>query len=206
VELREALSQIAEIRAKVAATEQFRGYRAVPVAATGVLAIVAATVQPLLIPNPSADLSAYLALWLTTAVLGASAAGVRIVSRDWLEGPTLNRELTRLAVGQFAPCLVAGALVTLAVARHSPDAGWMLPGLWQILFALGMFASCRLLPKATALVAVFYLVTGTLNLVFCQGERAFTHWAMGLPFGIGQLAMAYILYWNLERIDDRPEA
>ena len=36
----------------------------------------------------------------------------------------------------------------------------MLPGLWQILFSLGVFASCRLLPRATFGVAVFYLVAG----------------------------------------------
>ena len=199
MELREALSHIAEIRAKVAATQQFRGYRALPVAATGALALLAAATQPALAPNPAADLTGYLALWLTAAVLGAAAAGVRIVNRDWFDDHDLNREVTRLAVGQFAPCLVAGGLVTLAVARHAPDAGWMLPGLWQILFALGVFASCRLLPKATALVGVFYLVTGTLNLDVCQGERAFAPWAMGLPFGAGQLATAGILYWNLER-------
>jgi hypothetical protein len=206
VELREALSQIAEIRAKVAATQQFRGYRAAPIAASGALALVAATAQPVLAPNPAADLTSYLALWLTAAVLGAAAAGVRIVNHDWFDGHNLNRELTRLAVGQFVPCLVAGGLVTLAVARHAPDAGWMLPGLWQILFALGVFASCRLLPKATALVGVFYLVAGTLNLAVCQGERAFAPWAMGLPFGLGQFATAGILYWNLERDHARADA
>jgi hypothetical protein len=206
MELREALSHIAEIRAKVAATEQFRGYRAFPIATSGVLALLAASVQPILVPNPTANLTGYLALWLTTALFGAAAAGVRIVRRDWFDDHNLNRELTRLAVGQFAPCLVAGALVTLAVARHAPEAGWMLPGLWQILFSLGVFASCRLLPKATAWVGVFYLLSGTLSLTFFQGERAFAAWAMGLPFGAGQLATAGILYWNLERNHVRHDA
>jgi hypothetical protein len=206
VELREALSHIAEIRARAAATQQFRGYRAAPVAASGVLALLAAAAQPLVVPNPAADLTGYLALWLTAAVLGAAAAGVRIAVRDWYDGRTLDRELTWLAVGQFVPCLVAGGLVTLAVARHAADVGWMLPGLWQILFALGVFASCRLLPKATGWVGLFYLVTGTLNLAAFQGDRAFAPWAMGLPFGLGQLATAAILYWNLERDHDRPDA
>jgi hypothetical protein len=31
-------------------------------------------------------------------------------------------------------------------------------------------------------------------------------WAMGLPFGLGQLLTAAVLYWNLERRPhDRPE-
>jgi hypothetical protein len=199
VELREALSHIAEIRAKVAATQEFRGYRAVPVAASGAFALLAAAVQPFVVPDPVAHLAGYLALWLTTAAAGAAAASVRVIARDWFDGRTLNRELTRLAVAQFAPCLVAGALVTLAVARHAPDAGWMLPGLWQVLFALGVFASYRLLPRATAGVGAFYLLAGTLNLMRPDGGRALDPWAMGLPFGVGQLATAAILYWNLER-------
>ena len=38
MELRDALTQIAEIRQKVAQAEQFRGYKALPVAFSGVLA------------------------------------------------------------------------------------------------------------------------------------------------------------------------
>jgi hypothetical protein len=199
MELREALSHIAEIRARAAAAERFRGYRAVPVGTSGVLAVFAAAAQPFLVPNPAADVPGYLALWVTTAVVGAAAAGSGLLFRHWSARHPLSRELTRLAVGQFAPCLAAGALVTLAVARHAPEVAWTLPGLWQVSFALGMFASCRLLPRATVGVAVFYLLAGAFNLAFAYGPAAFSPWAMGLPFGLGQAAMAGVLYWNLER-------
>ncbi len=199
MELREALSHIAEIRARAAAAERFRGYRAVPVGTSGALAVLAAVAQPLLVPDPASDLVGYLALWVTTAVVGAAAAGSGLLVRHWSARHPLSRELTRLAVGQFAPCLAAGALVTLAVARHAPEVGWALPGLWQVIFALGVFASCRLLPRATVGVAVFYLLAGAFNLAFAHGPAAFSPWAMGLPFGLGQVAMAGVLYWNLER-------
>ena len=42
MELREALCQIEEIRDRIAATEQFHGYRAIPIALSGVIAMVAA--------------------------------------------------------------------------------------------------------------------------------------------------------------------
>jgi hypothetical protein len=197
VELREALSHIAEIRARAAAAERFRGYRAVPIGTSGLLALFAAAAQPYLVPEPAADLAGYLALWLTTAVVGAAAAGSGLFVRHWSARHPLSRELTRLAVGQFAPCLVAGALVTLALARHAPEVGWMLPGLWQIIFALGMFASCRLLPRAIAGVAMFFLLAGAINLT--RGSAALSPWAMGVPFGLGQIATATVLYWNLER-------
>ncbi|MGL6096692.1 MAG: hypothetical protein ACRC7O_12960, partial [Fimbriiglobus sp.] len=121
MELHEALSQIAEIRTRVAATERFRGYRAVPVAASGGLAFFAAFVQPILVPNPVENLAGYLGLWVGTAVLAAAAAGSGVVARLRSPSDPLGRELTRLAVGQFLPCLAAGALVTAAVVRHAPE-------------------------------------------------------------------------------------
>lgn len=201
MQLREALTQIAEIRAAVAATEQFRGYRAAPVALSGGLAILAAAAQPLLIPKPTEDLTGYLILWFGIAVLGLAAAGVRIVKRDWFAANPMRRELTRHAVAQFAPCLVAGLVVTVALARHAPHAAEMLPGLWQVVFSLGIFASWRLLPRATVWVAVFYLAAGAYNLAYSHGPLAMAPWTMGAVFGPGQLAIAAILYWHLERID-----
>ncbi len=70
----------------------------------------------------------------------------------------------------------------------------MLPGLWQIFFSLGIFASCRLLARATFWVAVFYLGTGLTVLALARGEAALSPWAMGLPFGVGQLLAAAVLY------------
>ena len=199
MELRDALAHIAEIRTRAAAAERFQGYRALPVGATGGLAVLAAAAQPLVAPAPAADLRGYLALWIGTAVVAAAAAGSGVVLRLRSEADPLGREMTRLAVGQFLPCLAAGGLVTLAVARFAPDAGGLLPGLWQILFALGMFASCRLLPAATAGVGAFYLAAGAVNLCLGPGPGALSAWAMGVPFGVGQLATAAILYWNQER-------
>jgi hypothetical protein len=48
-------------------------------------------------------------------------------------------------------------------------------------------------------VAVFYLIAGAVCLVLSHGEAALSPWAMGLPFGIGQLLVAAVLYWSLER-------
>jgi hypothetical protein len=115
---------------------------------------------------------------------------------------SLRREITWLAVEQFVPCLAAGGLVTVVLVRSAPETLWMLPGLWQILFGLGVFASCRLLPRATFGVAVFYLVAGLLSLSLARGDAAFSPWTMGIPFGVGQLCAAGVLYRTLERRDD----
>ena len=60
-------------------------------------------------------------------------------------------------------------------------------------------ASYRLLPWPTFYVGVFYMFAGALCLTL--GPAALSPWAMGVPFGLGQLFAAAILYWTLERTD-----
>ncbi len=198
MELDEALSQIAEIRRQMARTEVFRGYRAVTVAASGLLAWGAAGAQAVWIPRPMEQPGAYLTLWLGAAVVSALAAGCEMAYRARNESSRWTRDLNFQAMEQFLPCLIAGGLLTFAVVAYAPAQLWMLPGLWSILFSLGVFSSRRLLPPAIFLVAVYYLAAGVVVLARFQGDWALSPWAMGLPFGIGQLLAAAVLYRTLE--------
>ena len=54
MELRDALTQITEIRLQLARTEVFRGYRAMPVAFSGGVAVLAAVIQTATISDPAA--------------------------------------------------------------------------------------------------------------------------------------------------------
>ncbi len=197
MELREALTQITEIRHQLARTEVFRGYRAMPVAFSGVVALLAALVQIVTIADPVAQIVPYLMIWTGAAIVSGFAAGLEMMIRARNSASPLTRELTWLALEQFCPSLVAGALLTVVVVRAAPDGIWMVPGVWQILFSLGIFASCRLLPKPVFWVAVFYLGSGLA--VLAQGEAALRPWSMGLPFSIGQFLAALVLYRTLER-------
>src|SRR5215813_2017813 len=108
MELREALTQITEIRLQLARTEVFRGYRAMPVAFSGMVAVLAAAVQAATIGDPVSQIGSYLALWIGAAVISALAAGLEMMVRARNAASTLTRELTYLAVEQFCPSLVAG--------------------------------------------------------------------------------------------------
>jgi hypothetical protein len=103
------------------------------------------------------------------------------------------------ALEQFVPALTVGALLTAVVVRAAPDEGWMLPGLWEVIFSLGIFASCRFLPRPMFAVGVWYLSTGLCSVVLCSGPRVFLPWAMGMPFGVGQLLVAAVLRACLEK-------
>lgn len=199
MELREALTQITEIRLQLARTEVFRGYRAMPVAFSGVVALIAGLIQAASIADPVEQIGPYLALWIGAAAVSALAAGVEMLIRARIAASRLTRELTWLALEQFCPSLIAGALLTIVLVRVAPENVWMLPGLWQIVFSLGIFASCRLLPRATWWVGVFYLAGGLSVLTVARGDAALSPWAMAVPFGAGQWLAAAVLYATLER-------
>lgn len=201
MELREAMDQIEAIRRQVAQTTVFRGYRSLPVALSGGLAVFAAMVQSWVLPDPFASIPAYLALWLGTAIISLMAAGIEMTYRSWRNEP-LQRELSLLAVEQFLPSVVAGAMLTTVIVRSAPEQVWMLPGLWSIVFGLGVFASSRLLPPATFWVAAYYMIAGGVCLVMGQGSWALSPWLMTMTFGVGQTLAAVVLYLSLERAHD----
>jgi hypothetical protein len=102
-------------------------------------------------------------------------------------------EMIRMAVEQFLPAAGAGALLTIVLVAYVPSALWMLPGLWQIIFSLGVFSSCRFLPRPMAAAGAWYLLTG-LTCLSLADDRALSPWAMGIPYGAGQLLVAGILF------------
>ena len=67
------MTQISEIRRQVARTELFRGYRALPVAFSGLIALVVAGFQELWLPDPAHNVPAYLALWVGAALISVLA-------------------------------------------------------------------------------------------------------------------------------------
>ncbi len=197
--LREALDNLATIRQRLAESELFRGYRALPIAVSGLLAIAAGLFQSIVVPEPGRYVRLYVSLWLGVAGLSVLAAGTTMWMRDHFAGPSHTRAITWLAIRQFVPCLVAGAAVTGVIVRFAPESAWLLPGLWQLFFSQGIFASCRLLPRPVFAIGVLYLVAGIGSLALFRDDNALSPWAMALPFGVGQLLTAAILYWTLER-------
>jgi hypothetical protein len=206
MDLREALDNIAIIRRRMAETEVFRGYRALPVAFSAVLALGAGAAQKTLLPRPEQNVAGYVTLWSAVALLSIVAAGLTVYLRDRVAGISSTRHVTWLAIGQFVPCLVAAAAVTLVIARVAPQSAWLLPGLWQVFFSLGVVASCRLLPRPAFAIGAFYFGSGIATLLLARGPHALSPWAMALPFGLGQLLAAAVLYWTLERTGDQTES
>jgi hypothetical protein len=194
------LAQITVIRAQLARSETFRGYRASVIGCSALLACGAALLQPLLVPSPAEQLPRYVAYWACVAAVNIALAGAGIAHCLYTRLGTLVREQATRAVEQFLPCVIAGGLVTWAIVRVAPGSGWLLPGLWGVIFGLGVFASWRLLTPAIFWVGVWYLGGGTLLLSLGK-PVTLAPWTMALLFGGGQALTAVILYWTLERSD-----
>jgi len=201
MELREAIRQISDIRQQMASSEVFRGYRSLTVGFSGLLGIVGACIQPRLVSTPVEHLAEFVVFWVGVAALSLVVAGVEMYWRAYRAGPGMARDLTILAAKQFLPCVVVGAFMTLCIVQRAPQVGWMLPGLWALIYAQGVFASYRLLPTEAVWVGVYFTVCGCFCLLQGQGGFALSPWLMGGSFGGGQLLAAGILYWTLERHD-----
>ena len=192
-DLERALADITAIRSQMARGTQFRGYGPVTVATTGLLALLAGALQALYLPDPAATPLTYLLLWAGMAAIAVILTAAEMIARSRREHGGLADEMLYQAAEQYIPAGVAGTLITVVIYRYAPDALQLLPGLWQIVFSLGVFASCRSLPRGMFAVGVWYLAVGLATLALAA-SAPFAALAMAIPFGAGQFLMAFVLY------------
>jgi hypothetical protein len=197
-ELRQALDDISAIRTQVARGTQFRGYGPLSIAASGILAMLVAAVQTRWIQSSEHDLRLFLLVWISTAAIAVVLSALETVFRVRRVHSGLALEMIQAAVEQFLPCVVVGLLLTVVLMRVEPRDSWMLPGLWAVIFSLGVFASCRFLPRQMFGVGAWYLAAGLVSLLVASGHHALLPWAMGISFGIGQLLVAAVLHFGFE--------
>jgi len=193
-DLQKALADISAIRGQMARGTTFRGYGPAALVATGCLALLAAVGQSVWLEDPARDVTSYLVLWIATATASVIIVGIEAVRRSRRVHSGLADDMLRAAAEDFLPAAVAGVLLTAVIVRLASQSVWMLPGLWQVLFSLGVFASCRSLPHPMMAVAVWYLCTGLVCLAIATDAQSLSPWAMGLPFGVGQLLAAFLLW------------
>jgi hypothetical protein len=200
-ELNKALDDISSIRLQVARSTDFRGYGPATLAATGMIAAAAALAQWRWLRDPAHHLAGYLAIWVSTAVVSALVIGAEMFARTRRVHGGMADEMIKMAVEQFLPSVAAGGLMTYALAHFAPAEAWMLPGLWQVIFSLGVFSSCRFLPKPMVAAGAWYLVTG-LVCISLGPAHAFSPWAMGIPYGTGQLIVCGVLLRAKEKNEE----
>jgi hypothetical protein len=200
-DLDKALADIIAIRSQLAAGTAFRGYGPAAVAATGVVALVTAFLQFYLLDDPTHNPITFLAGWAAAAVLSAVMIWTEMRARLRRHHSGLADAMIYQAIEQFLPAGIAGVLLAAMLWKFAPETLWMLPGLWQILVSLGVFASVRSLPRSVAFAGAWYFVAGFAVLILASQSHALSPWTMGLPFAAGQSLMAAILYFASGELD-----
>lgn len=184
-EIERALDRISEIHAHLARNEVYRGYRTLPVALSGACAFAAAALY-----GPLGQ-GRFVLWWMVVGALAFLVASGGVLYRYALLETPAERRRTRRVLIQLAPALVAGA----AVAPLLPEG--LLPGIWAMLFALGLASVRPSLPRGIGWLVLYYLGAGVVLLWRAEPSA----WAMGATFGAGQLAAGLFLLWNRERRD-----
>ncbi|MEY9364366.1 hypothetical protein ABH994_007087 [Bradyrhizobium yuanmingense] len=194
-DLDKALADIMTIRSQIAAGTAFRGYGPATMAATGAVALITAVLQFWLLDDPTGEPLVFFVGWFIAAALSGLIIGIEMRARSRRHHSGLADAMIHQAVEQFLPAGVAGVLLAVVMWKFASETLWLLPGLWQVLVSLGIFASVRSLPRTVALAGAWYFVSGFAVVVLASRTHTLSPWTMGLPFLIGQSLMAAILHF-----------
>ena len=146
MELQRALSDLAEVRDRLAQLQRFEGYSAPAAAASGVVAIVASLAQRMLAPMPLTPEAqhTYLLIWfscLAVALLLNYGAVTAWLIKHRAPGA---RSRFRTAAISIAPSILLGGALSIALIDHGAYS--LLPGTWFAFYAIGLFASRGSIP------------------------------------------------------------
>jgi hypothetical protein len=192
-DLDKALADIVLIRSHIAAETTFCGYGPTAIAATGVLALFTAAAQAMWL-DANAEPLTFIMGWVATALMTSAIIGGEMLRRSRAHHSSLADAMINNAIEQFLPAGVAGAVLTVALIWFAPEALWMLPGLWQVMVSLGIFASARSMPRGVVIAGAWYFVAGFAVLMLASQTHTLSPWLMGAPFAIGQFIVAAILH------------
>src|SRR5579862_7662309 len=194
MELQRALSDLAEVRDRLAHLQRFEGYSGPAALASGIAALTAGFVQQRLAPFPStADaLHLYLLIWLsflaTALALNYGAVAVWLFKH---RAPGAQSRF-RSAALSIAPSIVLGGALTLALIDHAQYA--LLPGTWFAFYAIGLFASHGVIPKIAVVITFAFGLLALAFLVTPLVAVALHWWVMPLGFGAGQIGIGWLLW------------
>lgn len=190
----EAIEKLDAIHAATDRVSTYQGFRARPIAMTGVLGILGALIQPYWMRAATDPVGAFLVFWCCLAVTALAIVVADMLIRYQRDPTARERRLTLAVLTRLAPCLGVGAGLSLVVGWSAGEAVWMLPGLWSILLGLGITAASGVIPPMLRQVSIWYLGCGFVMLLVARGDDALHPLTMAIPFGCGGLLTAWLIH------------
>jgi hypothetical protein len=177
----------------LAASTRFQGFAPAIVAVTGGLALALAVYQTTG-AEPAGAVRLAVMQWIALAVISTALIGTEAVIRARRFHRAMADTMVTTTLRQFLPAGVAGAIVGIIILTRAPEHAWALPGVWQLLIAVGICAALANLPRQMAWAAGWYFLAGAASLFWMSATSSFSPWSMGLPFGVGQMLVALLLH------------
>ena len=197
MDLKNAVNQISEIHGHLAKSEVFYGYKPGVVLTVGMMAFFVAALQSWLIIPTSNYI--FLLQWLVLGIAIIAVISGNILYNYLKSGSNFEIHQMTKVFFQFVPSIAAGGIITIVLLFIQKTAVEFLPGLWAIMFGLGIFSMRPYLPRMIGFVALFYLIAGGVLLCLVRYDLSFSPWGMGITFGTGHCLGALILRLNLKR-------
>lgn len=169
-----AMDNLAFIRDTMEAAGTFTAVSGWGMAATGVIALIAA---PIAAMQPS--MTHWLYVWLTAAVLAPMVQLWAIASKSRASGVPLLTGPGRKFVLVFSPSIVAGGLLTVSLWH----AGFyeMLPALWLLLYGAAVIAGGAFSVEILPIMGFCFMLAGFLAFLT---PDAWNDWIMAASFGL----------------------
>lgn len=197
--VRNALDQLEQIHEQLTRSEVYRGFRVPAVLLVGLLAFIAAALQEF-VPNTETA-TGFVYYWVAVAGFGWLVGTASAVHLYNTREDAFARRRTRRVLAQFGPCILAGAIATVAATRV-PEFVAFLPGLWGMIFGIGMIAACPYLPTGIGQIGLGYITVGAAFLLETTPGSDPSGWAVGFEFGVGHLLTAFVLWRKAEGESD----
>jgi hypothetical protein len=186
-----ALAQVRELQQKILENQRFKGYSGRARAIGGTVALLAAFAMSS--PYYPHSAQVHVIGWGIVALIGILLNFGALI--HWfLSDPKVKRDIRKLKPTLDAlPAFLVGAVMTVAMlANGLPQ---YLFGIWMSLFGLANLASRHVLPKRIWMVGAYYLVCGSVFLLF--PNISFRNpWPIGIVFFIGEWAGGVVLHFG----------
>jgi len=192
MELNKAIDQISEIYNHLSKSEVFKGYRPFTVFFIGLISFLFAVIQSI-IPINFTELQ-FIIQWICLAFLIL----VLIIGNITINYITSYKNHEKYKIKkillQFLPCMLAGCIITIFFIFYDNNLLKYLPGLWALIFGMGIIAMRPYLPSSIIYVGFFYILAGCFLLYLTKYNLSLSPWGMGLTYSIGHFLSALILY------------
>ena len=210
-----ALSDIAEIKAQLDRTQSHRGFRSLATVLSSVLVLVMAVLlnQSIETLSPARFVDA----WTLVAIVSLIVAFIEMKIRASGGHEDLIWKMHHDLGRQLVPALLAGAVLTFVFNDHRmpffgsfgdgseaspPPLSHLMPGMWAMIYGLGIVACVQHLPRPAWLVAAWFLIGGSACILLESPSLRHLNQQMAILFAGGQLALGAVLFWKLERHDE----